>query len=105
MFMPAFHANRDHATCNIQNRAISVLQLTQLQNVIFRITFYCCIQFEVSSKAVDTSALAALHPTQPRSMRNLLISFHVNVTCRSAHIVLLNKGIGKRCNHVNVEIL
>jgi hypothetical protein len=31
--MHEFHADRDHAMCNIQNRSIPVVQLTQLRKV------------------------------------------------------------------------
>jgi hypothetical protein len=32
-YMHEFRADRDHATCNIQNRSIPALQLTQLQKL------------------------------------------------------------------------
>jgi hypothetical protein len=31
--MHEFHADRDHAMCNIQNRSIPAVQLTQLRNL------------------------------------------------------------------------
>jgi hypothetical protein len=37
-YMHEFHADRDHAMYNIQNRTIPVVQLTQLQN-LFTKTF------------------------------------------------------------------
>jgi hypothetical protein len=33
MYMHEFNADREHAMCNIQNRSIPVVQLTQLQKL------------------------------------------------------------------------
>jgi hypothetical protein len=37
-YMHEFHADRDHAMCNIQNRSIPAVQLTQLRKLVFQVT-------------------------------------------------------------------